>query len=564
MKASKLFFPTFKENPVDAETVSASLMIRGGLIKKLASGFYEWLPLGFKVMKKIEEIIREEMNKIGAQEILLPILTPRNLWEETKRWEKYGDELFKLKDRRSADFCLAPTHEEVITDLVRSVVKSYKQLPLILYQFGLKYRDEMRPRFGIIRAKEFYMKDAYSFHSSDADAEECYKMVCTAYSKIFDRFGFDFKIVEASSGIIGGKFSHEFMVLASSGEDEVVVCSNCGYASNLDRADYLIDNVEAEEMKDLEEVYTPGMRSVDEVSNFLGEEATKFIKTLIYEGKNGPFGLLIRGDREVNEPKLIAEFGDGVKMADQTKIEAVTGAPVGYAGPVGLKKLDLFADISVKGMVNAISGANKKDYHLKNINFERDFNVKKFVEISRVKHGDKCRKCSHPLNFHHGIEIAHTFKLGDIYSRLMNATFLDSDGKRKFYIMGCYGIGVSRIVAAIIEQNHDNDGIIWPKEVAPYDAYILPINWEEKIVREKSEQIYQILSSNGFDVLLDDRTKTPGTKFKDCDLIGLPLRIVVSKKSLMNDEVEFRLRREKESFNVKIENILEEVKRWIR
>jgi prolyl-tRNA synthetase len=529
------------------------------MIRKVAAGIYEWLPLGLRVIKKVESIIREEMNNIGGQEVSFPLLLPKELWEETGRWYVYGKELFRLKDRKESDFCLGPTHEEVVTDLVRSEVRSYRELPLMIYQFGTKFRDEIRPRFGVMRAREFLMKDAYSFHSTEEDAERYYNIVCEAYSKIFTRCGLRFVRVDAETGAIGGKFSHEFMVLAATGEEVIATCPVCGYAANVEKLECVEEDISStEEMKELEEVYTPNLRTVEEVANFLNASREKFIKSLIYVVDNKePILVLIGGAYEVNESKLKNVLGcSQIELASEEVIEKVSGAPVGFAGPVGLKmRVKIVADFSAKNIVNAISGANKKDYHLKNINYCRDWHADVVCDIRKVKEGDVCvcpqcykigKNRAARLKFYRGIEVGHTFKLGTKYSKSMEATFVDSDGQRKYYIMGCYGIGVSRIVAAVIEQSHDENGIIWPLSIAPFQVIVLPIDFNSEKQREFSLGIYNELLNSGIEVLLDDRDERPGVKFKDADLIGIPIRITVSEKHISNNTVGIKLRWEKE------------------
>ncbi|MDO8734087.1 MAG: proline--tRNA ligase [Elusimicrobiota bacterium] len=571
MKFSQAFIPTLKETPSDADTISLKLMLRAGLIRKLSSGIYEWLPLGLRVLKNVERIIREEMDKIGGQELLLPAIQPAELWEETGRWNLYGKELCRLKDRSGREFCLGPTHEEIITDIVRKDVRSYKQLPLMLYQFQTKFRDEIRPRFGVMRAKEFYMKDAYSFHATEEDAGKYYKIVFDAYSKICERCGFKFRAVEATTGTIGGSFSHEFMVMADTGEEEIVSCE-CGYGANVEKAECVkeerIEN--REEERNLEEVHTPDMKTVAEVGKFLNEKPEKFIKTLIYLADGKPVMALVRGDCEINEEKLKSFLKcNELILADAQSVEKTTGAPVGFAGPVHLPSylstsLPIFADYSVENIINGISGANKKDYHLKNIKSGRDYKPTEILDIQKIKKGARCPRCKkHELKFSRGIEVGHTFKLGTKYSKAMNATFLDEKGKPNFFIMGCYGIGVSRIVAAAIEQSHDESGIIWNESLAPYKAIIIPIFprglpsvvYDSKI-KEVSDRIYEKLSQK-YDVLLDDRDERAGVKFKDADLLGIPVRITVSEKTLKENKVEIKYR-SKNSVNLSdIEKVLD-------
>ncbi len=577
MRLTNFYLPTLREAPADCDTVSSKLMFRAGMIRKLASGIYEWLPLGLIVLKKIEQIVREEMNNIGGLEVWLPHLLPRDIWEETGRWNLYGKELFRLKDRKDADFCLSPTAEEVITDLVRDELRSYKQLPKMFYQFGTKFRDEIRPRFGVIRAREFYMKDAYSFHKDEKDAEEYYKKVYDAYCKIFRRCGLKFTVVEAATGAIGGKFSHEFMVVKEGdenfiGEETLVICSKCGYSANIEKAeckypDEQTNNKEIE--KKLEEVYTPQMRTVEEVSSFLKQPKEKFIKTLVYvtENKEEVYVVLVRGDYEINETKLKDVLNvNEIQLASSELVEQIFGVPVGFLGPVGLKttsqkyKLKFVADYSISTIKNAISGANKIDYHLININYIRDFVVDIIADIRNITANDICPRCKakNSLKFSKGIEVGHTFKLGTKYSKSMNATFLDENNKEQVFIMGCYGIGISRIVAAAIEQNHDEDGIIWYPTIAPFTVYILPIDYKDPEIKNVADNVYKLLKQNNIEVLLDDREERAGVKFKDADLIGIPIRLTISKK-LLPDKLELYLRQTKQKSVVYINELLNRI-----
>ncbi|MBN1823628.1 MAG: proline--tRNA ligase [Endomicrobiales bacterium] len=552
MLFSKLFIPTLREAPADADTVSAKLMMRSGMIRKLASGIYEWLPLGLKVLKKVECIIREEMNAAGGNEVWLPLLLPKDLWTETGRWNVYGKELFRLKDRKDSEFCLGPTHEEIITDLVRRDVRSYRQLPLMLYQFGTKFRDEIRPRFGIMRAREFLMKDAYSFHADDTDLERYYMVAFEAYKKVCERCGFKYRAVEAATGAIGGSFSHEFMVLADTGEEEIAWC-DCGYGANVEKAECLKSEIRKEKVESSknkpEEVHTPNLKTVEEVGEFLKAEPRKFIKTLVYLCDDSPVVALVRGDYEVNEAKLQQVVGcSGIALADEAVINRITGAPLGFAGPVGLKeKVKMVADYSVESIADGISGANKKDYHLKNVSMGRDFVADVSADIRQVEKGDACPRCKKPLQFARGIEIGHTFKLGLKYSKAMNAVYLDEQGKENLMVMGCYGIGVSRIVAATVEQSNDENGIIWPVALAPYQVAVVPVNYADENVKKASDKIYEDLQKAGVDVLLDDRDERAGIKFKDMDLIGIPWRITIGDKNLKNGKVEIKARWQKNS-----------------
>jgi len=555
MLLSKYLLPTLKEIPREAEAPSHQLMIRSGMMRQLASGIYEWLPSGLRVLHKVENIVREEMDSIGGQEVSLPAMQPKELWEESGRWDFYGKELIRLKDRNRRDFCLGPTHEEVITDLVRREVRSYKELPLLLYQFQTKFRDEIRPRFGVVRAREFYMKDAYSFDATDKNAQTSYKNVFDAYCRIFQRCGLRFRPVEAQTGAIGGTFSHEFMVIADTGEEIIVSCK-CGYAANLEKAESvsLAKTVPSSEKtgerakpKELEEVETKGMKTVEEVGKFLKERPEKFIKTLVYKTDDKPVIVLVRGDHEVNESKVKNYLGvNEIFLADEKTIEEITGAPLGFAGPVGLRvKCKVLADYSVERIVDGVTGANRKDYHLKNVNINRDYHVDEVLDLRKVKEGDVCPKCGKILEFSRGIEVGHTFKLGTKYSESLGAKFLDRDGKEKFFVMGCYGIGVSRIVAAAIEQSHDENGIIWPLPIAPFQVLILPVNYEDVKMRTVSDKIHKELENAGYEVLMDDRNERAGVKFKDADLIGIPIRVIVGEKTLAKNRVEVKLRKEK-------------------
>ena len=546
MLFSRAFIPTLREAPADADNISAKLMQRAGMIRKLASGVYEWLPLGLRVLKKLEQIIREEMNKVNGHEVWLPLLLPKDLWVETGRWNVYGKELFRLKDRKDSEFCLGPTHEEAITDLVRREVRSYRQLPLMLYQFGTKFRDEIRPRFGIMRAREFLMKDAYSFHTDEKDLERYYTEVFEAYKRICDRCGFVYRPVEAASGAIGGSFSHEFMVLAETGEEEIVSCE-CGYGANSEKAEFKVWEAKpsADALEELKEVHTPQVSSVGDVGKLLKQHERKFIKTMIYTADGKPVVALIRGDFEINEHKLQALLGAAaVELADEKTIEKVTGAPLGFAGPQGLKNVRIIADHSVKGVVNGITGANKKDYHVTGVNPGRDFNPETYADLRFVKKGDKCAKCGKELVFSRGIEVGHTFKLGLKYSKAMKASYLDEVGKENLMVMGCYGIGVSRMVAATIEQSNDAEGIIWPVNLAPYQVSVVPVNYEDAATKKAADDIYGKLTAAGLDVILDDRNERAGMKFKDSDLIGIPYRITIGERNLKDGNVELKARKD--------------------
>jgi prolyl-tRNA synthetase len=553
MLFSKMFIPTMKEDPKEAEVLSHRLMLRAGFMRKLASGIYTWLPLGLRSLKKVEQIIREEMNKKGGQEILMPAVQPKELWVESTRWEKYGKELLRFPDRNNRELCLGPTHEEVVTDLVRREVRSYRELPLILYQIQTKFRDEIRPRFGVMRAREFSMKDAYSFDVDEKGAEKSYGEMYEAYVNIFRRCGFEFRVVEADSGQIGGSFSHEFMVLADTGEDIIMACNRCGYAANLERAEVGLAGEKAREKSGLfARVETPEKRKVGEVASFLGVDPEKIIKTIIYNTDKGAMGVLIRGDREVNETKLKNLLAlDFLELADEAVIEEVTGGPLGFSGPIGLK-IPLYADRDVSTMEDFVIGGNDRDVHVVNANLG-DFRVAGFFDLKTANAGDLCPRCEGMHTSTRGIEVGHIFKLGTKYSESMNATYLDKEGKERFIVMGCYGIGVGRTVAAAIEQGNDENGMILPFPIAPFEVDVLPVNTAHGETMEVAHGIYRALQDKGVDVVLDDRDERPGVKFKDCDLIGIPIRVTVGERNLKEGLVEIKLRTEKESQKVKKE-----------
>jgi len=566
MRYSEMFQPTGREVPSDAEVISHQLMIRAGMIRKLTSGIYSYLPLGYRVIRKVEQIIREEMNKAGAQEVCLPMVQPAELWQESGRWEFYGKELLRFRDRHDRDYCLGPTHEEVITDLVRNDIKTYRQLPRNLYQIQTKFRDEVRPRFGVMRAREFGMKDAYSFDADEAGAEISYEKMFTAYNNIFRRCGLKFRPVEADSGSIGGKYSHEFMVTAESGEDAIVVCDKCNYAANLEKAEVAQpDKIDAAE-KDwlsLENVHTPDVRTIEEVSAFLKVTPQDIIKTLIFNADGKPCAVLIRGDQEVNEIKVKNYLGaNELELADDEMIMQATGAPRGFAGAVNIK-CRVVADYSVMNMTNFVTGANIEDYHLKNVNFGRDCKVESFADLRVIEKDDKCPRCGGDIQFVRGIEVGHVFKLGTKYSKAMKAVYLDRDGQEKIMIMGCYGIGIGRTVAACIEQNNDVNGIIWPLPLAPYQVIITPVNVNEGAVFQAAEKIYNELLAAGIEVILDDRDERAGVKFKDADLIGIPLRVTVGQKNLISGNVELKNRQTGETKIYPLTEIVAEIQKKV-
>jgi prolyl-tRNA synthetase len=541
MRWSKCFIPTLREDPAEAEVVSHKLLLRAGMIRKLASGVYNFLPLGFKALKKIENIVREEMNRAGALEVLMPLVQPAELWKETGRWDAYGKELLRFKDRKEHDFCLGPTHEEVITDMVRRDVKSYKDLPLILYQIAVKFRDEIRPRFGIMRAREFIMKDAYSFDADWEGLDKSYEKMYETYIRIFTNCGLKFKAVEAHTGAIGGDVSHEFMVLAETGEDVLAFCEKCGYASNVELTPAISgEKYPSEPEKPLEKVYTPGVRTAQEVANFLGLPVSKITKTLIYIlDEKDAIAVCVRGDHEVNEVKLEKLFpGKSIRMAKEEEVKKIVGASPGFIGPKGLK-VKVIADKALEGYPNFVIGANEDEYHYINANLGTTFTPDIIADVRKACPGDLCPKCGEPLSFTRGIEIGHIFKLGTKYSLPMKAMFLDRDGKMKPFIMGCYGIGVSRILAATIEQNHDENGIIFPWQIAPFQ---IAVTYLKESLKEEAEKIYQSLGTK-WDVILDDRDERPGVKFKDMDLIGIPLQIILGKSYEKEGTVEVKIRK---------------------
>jgi len=545
MRYSQLLLPTLKEVPADAEVVSHILLLRAGFIRKLTAGIYSYLPLGLAAIRKVENIVREEMNRAGALELLMPMVQPADLWVETGRYSKYGPELLRFKDRHDRESCLGPTHEEVITDIARKELHSYRDLPMNLYQIQTKFRDEIRPRFGLMRGREFIMKDAYSFDVSDAAAEISYRKMYDAYKRIFTRCGLDFRAVQADSGAIGGSFSHEFMVLAKTGEDTIVVCNKCEYAANMEKAAVkLRPGLAKEPLGELQKVETPGKRKVEAVCEFLGIGPESLVKTMVFKADGKPVAVLVRGDREVEEVKLKNLLGVAdVELADDLEVFNATGVPTGYLGPVGIK-LRLVADQEVAAMQNFCVGGNEKNYHLQNVNLGRDFQVEAVGDLRQITAADPCPECGGDLSLTEGIEVGHVFKLGTGYSESMNATFQDSDGQEKHFVMGCYGIGVSRVVAAAIEQNHDENGIIFPTPLAPYTVIILNLGGKDEQLTAVAEKIYQDLQAAGLEVLMDDRDERPGLKFKDADLLGIPYRLTVGKSYSKNGTVEIRRRRD--------------------
>lgn len=559
MKMSNMLVSTLREVPAEAEIDSHKLMLRAGMIRKMAAGIYNYMPIGLKVLKNIEEIVREEMNTAGAQEFLASAVLPAELWQESGRWDVYGDEMFRLKDRNNRDFCLGPTHEEVFTDIARNEIKSYKQLPVNLYQIQTKYRDERRPRFGIMRSREFIMKDAYSFDKDQAGLDVSYDKMHDAYVKIFNRCGIDAKCVEADSGAIGGANSAEFMVKSEVGEDDVVFCSACDYAANIEKAEATPEKAEVEELLEMEKVATPDSRGIYEVSEFLKVSPKKTVKLLMFNVDGKIVGVVVRGDREVNEVKVAnaAQASGDIIMASNEEYTKATNCEPGFGGPVGIKVDLLLVDEEVANMYNMILGANETGYHLKNVNYGRDFEGV-VGDFRKIESGEKCPKCGSEVTIARGTEVGHIFKLGTKYSAAMNATFIDENGKNVPFVMGCYGIGVTRTMASIIEQHHDENGIIWPLSVAPYHVSVIPVNIKDEAQMKIANKLYDELRKIGVDAILDDRNERPGVKFKDSELIGIPMRVTVGKK-ITDGEVEFKLR-DGEMEIIKIEDVLEKVK----
>lgn len=555
MKLSQYYVPTLKEAPKDADNLSAQLMIRAGLIRKLGSGLYEWLPLGLRVLKKVENIVREEMDRAGAHEIWMPIIQPKELWEESGRWAHFGDQLLKLEDRKGAGFCVSPTAEEEVTDLLRKDVSSYKQLPVCLYQFATKFRDEIRPRFGVMRAREFYMKDAYSFAATDEQANDWYKRMYDAYTRIFTRCGFQFRAVEADTGSIGGSFSNEFMVLAQNGEDLLAVCPTCFYAANTEKAEIKAPQytINPADFQPMEKRPTPQAYTVEDVAKLLNVGTDKLIKLLVFSADGEPVVALVRGDHELNEPKLRTLLKcTELEKASEEVYTQVTGSPVGFAGPQGLKernpKIKIFADNYVKGVVNGVAGGNEVDVHVINVNPSRDITVDAYCDLKVATEGDCCAKCGEKFTFTRGIEVGHVFKLGTKYSSAMKAEFLDEKQTAHPFIMGCYGIGISRVVAAAIEQSHDEHGIIWPAPMAPFDVALVAIDYDTNPeVQKAADEMTAKLQAAGLSVLMDERDERPGVKFKDADLMGLPHRVVISSRTVKDGQFEYKKRSEKDA-----------------
>ena len=565
MLASKLYAPTLREVPSDADVVSQQLMLRAGFMRKVANGLYSFLPLGWRSIKKIEAIIREEMDHSGAQEIMMPILQPAEIWKESGRWNAYGAEMMRINDRHDVEYCLGPTHEEMITTLVKNEINSYRQLPVNLYQIQSKFRDERRPRYGLMRSREFIMKDGYSFDIDDTAADVSYKNMYDAYSRIFTRCGLTFRPVEADSGAIGGSNTHEFMAIAEAGEADIIHCSACDYAANIEIGKPGIMKQAEEALKELEVVDTPHASTIEAVAEMLNLPLEKTIKAVVYAIEDKVILAMVRGDHDVNEVAVQHAVNGSVEpeMATPEQLEKV-GLTAGFISPVGLKQTDDFiivVDESVMETYNVCGGANKEDAHYININPKRDFNTDDIIvaPIRLITKDDVCPECHSPLEYSKGIEVGQVFKLGTKYSESLQATYLDQNGRPNAMVMGCYGIGVSRTLAAAIEQYHDDNGIIWPRAIAPFEVVIVPINAKDEALMSTSKSIYDILLNNKVDVLLDDRKDRAGVKFKDADLIGYPLRITVSKNTLESNEVEIRIRKTGEAINCPIDEVSNKV-----
>ena len=548
MRYSSFFIPSLKEDPKEAVLKSHKLLLRAGYVRQLSGGIYTYLPLGLKSLRKLEEIIRQEMDSAGAVELSMPFVQPLDLWKESGRDEDYGKELLRFKDRQDRDFCLAPTYEEVVTDLVKKNVKSYKELPLTLYQIHLKFRDEMRPRFGLMRAKEFIMKDAYSFDADEGGLDESYKKMKRAYENIFKKLGFDFKFIKAEAGEIGGNYSEELMVFSEYGEDRIVICENCGYAASIDEADSASDYhgpLESCRQPKMTKLSTPDKKSVEEVGEYLKVDKTCFAKTLIYETESGFIAAMVRGDREINERKLKKVAGvKNLFLAKEGDVERITGAPCGFAGPFGLNGINLIViDEEISNSEYWITGANQKDAHMANVKPGRDFVPDITANIRSAQAGDKCVRCSGVLTVKNAIELGHIFKLGEKYSSILNAKFLDEKGEAKFFVMGCYGIGVGRTLQTLIEVFSDDNGINLPVSVSPFSTAVVSLNVNDEKITSVSEKIYSDLTAMGIDVIYDDRKLSAGIKLKDIDLIGIPFKIVVGNRTIKDNKYELNIKK---------------------
>jgi len=558
MYFSKMFLPTIREVPAEAEIMSHKLMLRAGIMRKLASGIYSFLPLGLRTLKKIENIVREEMERAGAQELLMSALLPAEIYRESGRWEVFGPEMFRLKDRNNRDFCLGPTHEEIFTETVKNSVRSYRNLPLTLYQIQTKYRDEIRPRFGVMRSREFIMKDAYSFDRDEEGLDISYKQMEQAYRRIFDRLGLDYKVVEADSGAMGGSGSQEFMVISEIGEDGIAFCKACGYAANLEKASCPKSKEPITEAElPVEKIFTPNIHTISELEAFLDCQPAKMAKTLIFKADDELVAAMVRGDRELNEVKLKNVLGcRELEIADAESVRFATNAEVGFAGPIGLK-IRIIADYEVAQGRNLIVGANETDHHLINVNIGRDFNAE-IHDIRSISEGDVCPVCGKAITLARGIEVGHIFKLGTKYSEPLKCNYIDESGKERPMVMGCYGIGINRLMAAVIEQNNDEKGIIWPIEIAPYHVIIVPVNVLDETVMNIARNMYEKLIEANVEVILDDRNERAGVKFNDADLIGIPIRINIGRKAA-EGLVELKLRNGNEAVTMPVDEALEKI-----
>ena len=566
MRLSQYYVPTLREDPSEADVISHKLLLRAGMIRKLTSGLYSFLPHGFRALNKINAIVRREMEEAGCQEVLLPFVQPADLWQETGRWDLYGRELLRLKDRHQRDYCLGPTHEEVITDLVRDEVRSYRQLPINLYQIQTKFRDEVRPRFGLMRCREFIMKDGYSFDRDEEENEESYRTMQRAYERIFSGLGLSFRAVEADSGAIGGSVSHEFMVLADTGEDSLVLCTACGYAANLEKAEVPAPqhgNPGDTQCPDPELVDTPGMHTVRDVAAYLDVPHGRVLKTLLYKGEGTSVAALVPGDREINETKLANHLGlQELELADAEAVRGWSGADVGFSGPMGLKVDRMVADYSLLAGTDWVCGANQNDAHYCHLHLNRDTSVEEYADIATVCEGDSCPKCRDEISFKRGIEVGHVFKLGTKYSEAMNATYLDREGRERHILMGCYGIGVTRLLAAAIEQNHDEDGCFFPPPIAPFEVELIHLAPQDETLAATGEALRSAMEGLGADVLVDDRDERPGVKFKDADLLGSPLQVIVGKKGYDQGVVEVKDRKSGERASLSLDHFSEEFASW--
>jgi prolyl-tRNA synthetase len=567
MRWSRYYLYTTREVPADAEVVSHQLMVRAGMIRKQAAGIYTYLPFGWRSLRKLMAIVRRELDATGAVELSMPAVQPAELWQESGRWQQYGRELLRIEDRHDREFCFAPTAEEVVTDIVRHDVSSYRQLPLNLYQIQEKFRDEIRPRFGLMRGREFLMKDGYSFHADAGSLDEVYEAMRAAYCRIFEACDLEYSVVEADTGNIGGSSSHEFMVLADTGESAVVRCAACGYAANTEKAEIgaLEAAPSAEVPAERRRVDTPGAKSVAEVASMLAVDPRRVVKTLLYDTEEALVAALVRGDREVNEVALKNFLGvEHLTLAGEEKVRRATGAPVGFAGPVGLPQdVEIVADESVRGLTGFVCGANEADAHFVGCAWDRDATVSRWGRFVLAAEGDACPRCGAALTELRGIEVGHIFKLGTKYSSTMKCEFLDAEGSSHPMPMGCYGLGIGRTVAAAIEQNHDDDGIAWPLPLAPFQVLLVALNPDQEEVGRAAETLYEELEEAGIEVLYDDRDERPGVKFKDADLIGVPIRIVVGARSLAAGTIELSRRRDKERHQVAPGEVLGMVREWL-